>query len=71
MGNLAGKVDHQTPYSEQAELEIEVAADPRPTETDVDGHRGIMAWEFGLSPGEKKSVRLEHVMTWPEGMMLQ
>lgn len=61
----------QTPYSEQDDLEIEVTAEPEPSETDVDGQKGILAWEFDLSPGEKKSVRLEHLMTWPEGMVLQ
>jgi uncharacterized protein (TIGR02231 family) len=61
----------QTPYSEQEDLEIEVTADPAPSETDVDGQKGVLAWDFDLSPGEKKAVRLEHVMTWPEGMVLQ
>ena len=61
----------QVPYSEQEDLQIEMTADPAPTETDVDGQKGILAWEFALAAGTKKVVRLEHVMTWPEGMVLQ
>lgn len=61
----------QTPYSEQEDLEITVTADPEPSETDVDGQRGIMAWDFDLSPGQKQVITLEHVMSWPEGMVLQ
>jgi uncharacterized protein (TIGR02231 family) len=61
----------QVPYSEQDDLEIEVAASPEPTETDVDGQRGILAWEFDLAAGGKDTITLEHTLTWPEGMILQ
>lgn len=61
----------QVPYSEQDDLEVEVTASPEPTETDVDGQRGILAWEFDLSAGGKQSITLEHSLTWPEGMVLQ
>ncbi|WP_054008396.1 mucoidy inhibitor MuiA family protein [Cypionkella psychrotolerans] len=61
----------QVPYSEQEELEISYTADPAPTEVDVNGQRGILAWEFELAAGEKKAVRLDHVISWPEGKELQ
>lgn len=61
----------QVPYSEQDELEIEVTASPAPTETDVEGQRGILAWEFDLSAGARQTITLEHEITWPEGMVLQ
>ncbi|MCU0903356.1 MAG: mucoidy inhibitor MuiA family protein [Tabrizicola sp.] len=61
----------QVPYSEQDDLEIEVAASPSPTETDVEGQRGILAWEFDLAAGGKETITLEHTLTWPEGMVLQ
>ncbi|WP_426035014.1 DUF4139 domain-containing protein [Cypionkella sp. TWP1-2-1b2] len=59
------------PYSEQEELEISYTADPAPSEVDVDGQRGVLAWEFELAAGEKKAVQLEHVISWPEGKELQ
>ncbi len=59
------------PYSEQEELEISYTADPAPTEVDVKGQRGVLAWEFEVAPGEKKAVQLDHVIRWPEGKELQ
>jgi uncharacterized protein (TIGR02231 family) len=61
----------QVPYSEQEDLEIEVTASPEPTETDVDGQRGILAWEFDLAPGAKETITLDHSIAWPEGMELR
>jgi uncharacterized protein (TIGR02231 family) len=65
------RIIDQVPYSEQDDLEIEVQASPKPTETDVDGQRGILAWEFDLSAGAKETITLEQVLTWPEGMILR
>lgn len=61
----------QVPYSEQTDLEITYAAVPEPTEIDVDGQRGILAWEFDLPGGAKETITLDHSLTWPEGMVLQ
>ena len=61
----------QVPYSEQDDLEIEVTASPEPSETDVEGQRGILAWEFDLAAGGKETITLEQVLTWPEGMVLR
>ena len=61
----------QVPYSEQDDLEIEVSASPDPTETDVDGQRGILAWEFDLPAGGKQTITLEQTLTWPDGMVLR
>ena len=59
------------PYTEQDDLEIEVSADPEPTETDVEGQRGILAWEFDLAAGAKETITLEHKLSWPDGMDLR
>lgn len=59
------------PYSEQEELEITWSADPAPSETDVDGKRGVLAWDFELPAGATQAIRLNSLITWPEGMVLQ
>ena len=74
--NLTGevwpvRVLDQVPYSEQEALEITWSADPAATETDVDGKRGVLAWEFDLAPAETRSITLNSLMTWPEGMELR
>lgn len=61
----------QVPYSEQEDLEITWSATPDPTETDVDGQRGILAWELDLAAGEKREIGLAYSMSWPEGMVLR
>ncbi len=58
------------PYSEQEELEISYRADPAVSEADVEGRRGVLAWDFDLGPGEKQAITLESVISWPEGKVL-
>ena len=59
------------PYSEQTDLEISYVAEPAPSEVDVDGKRGILAWDFRIAAGETTSVTLSHTINWPEGQVLQ
>ena len=61
----------QVPYSEQDDLEISFSASPEPEETDVDGQRGILAWEFDLAAGGKQTITLDYTLVWPEGMELR
>lgn len=61
----------RVPYSEQDDLTITSRATPPATETDPDGRRGIMVWEFDLAPGAEREVRLEHSLSWPGGLVLQ
>ena len=59
------------PYSEQEDLEISHVADVPVTEEDVDGQRGIIAWDFALAAGAKTAVTLTTTLSWPDGMVLQ
>ena len=59
------------PYSEQEDLQISFTSDPEPSEQDVDGKRGVLAWDFDLAAGEKKAVTLDSVISWPAGKVLQ
>ncbi|MBC7738551.1 MAG: DUF4139 domain-containing protein, partial [Candidatus Saccharibacteria bacterium] len=61
----------QVPYSEQEDLKISYTADPAVTEADIDGKRGVLAWEFDLAPGETQKISLQSVISWPEGKVLQ
>lgn len=61
----------QVPYSEQEDLEVTFGATPEPSEVDVDGQRGILAWEFDLAAGAEQSVQIEHALRWPSGMALR
>ncbi|MFN3209828.1 MAG: DUF4139 domain-containing protein [Roseovarius sp.] len=74
--NLTGeawplRVLDRVPYSEQEDLKITWTASPEPAETGVDDKRGVLAWEFDLPAGETETIRLEHTIEWPDGMILQ
>ena len=59
------------PCSEQEDLEITFTADPAPSEENVEGQRGVLAWDFDLAPGEARSVTLTHALPGPGGMDLR
>ena len=65
------RVLDQVPYSEQEDLQITYTADPEPSETRVEGVRGHLAWDLTLAAGETREIKLDHVISWPEGMVLQ
>ncbi|MDX1786184.1 MAG: DUF4139 domain-containing protein, partial [Roseovarius sp.] len=61
----------RVPYSEQEKLEIEWTAQPEPSESDVDGKRGVLAWNFDLEAGETYEIQLGSDLEWPDGMVLR
>ena len=61
----------RVPVSEQEELIVDWSARPRPTETDVEGRRGVLAWEFALESGASKVIKLSYELQWPEGNELR
>lgn len=61
----------RVPYSEQEDLLIDWSARPRPSETDVEGRRGVLAWAFALESGERQSVAFSYELNWPEGNELR
>jgi uncharacterized protein (TIGR02231 family) len=74
--NLTGeawpvRVLDMVPYSEQEDLEITYTANPAVTEADVDGKRGILAWDFDLAAGETQEIMLDSLISWPEGKVVQ
>ncbi|VDC23753.1 DUF4139 domain-containing protein [Pseudogemmobacter humi] len=65
------RVIDQVPYSEQQDLVVKTTASPAPSETDPDGQRGLMVWEFDLAGGEERGISLGYTLSWPEGMVLR
>lgn len=61
----------RVPYSEQEALKITFTADPPPSVQDVEGQRGILAWDFDLAPKTSQRIRLDSVLSWPQGKVLQ
>lgn len=61
----------RVPYSEQEDLKITWEADPAPTETDVDDHRGVLSWRREVAAGDSWNVDLSWRASWPEGFVLR
>ncbi len=61
----------RVPYSEQEDLTVKWSARPNPTAQDVDGKRGVMAWEFDLPAEQSQQISLTYTLQWPDGMILQ
>jgi uncharacterized protein (TIGR02231 family) len=74
--NLTGegwavRVFDQVPYSEQDGLKVTYKATPPVAAENVDGKRGILQWNIDLKAGETGTIRLEHSLSWPAGMVLR
>ncbi len=60
-------VAYALPITVNEDVEVDVAATPRPSATDVDGVQGRSEWVMTMSPGDKKIVKIGVDITWPEG----
>ncbi len=58
-------------FSEQEDLKVNVTANPRPDETDIDRLRGVSAWNLSLEPKETAEVTLKVRFDWPDGQELE
>ena len=58
------------PFAEQEDLAVRVAARPSPDENEFDKRRGVSVWDMKLKPGEKKTVRVDVDLAWPEGQSM-
>ncbi len=53
------------PVSRDEKLVINTLARPRPDEVDVDGKRGVLAWNFDLPAGGEKTIEFGYEARWP------
>lgn len=65
------RIRGQVPYSEQEDLVIDWQAKPMPQTTNVDDQRGILEWRMQIGAGQTKQIRLDHLISWPDGKVLQ
>lgn len=59
------------PFTETEEIRIAFVGAEPPTERDIDGRRGALAWTFELDAGAEKAIEFGYDMSWPEGKMVQ
>ena len=57
----------QIPVSQDERIEVELLKSaPKPTQTDLDGRKGVLAWRFAYQPGEKRTIEFGYAVTAPE-----
>ena len=56
----------RVPVAEDERITVQQLDDTtEPTETDVDGTRGVLAWTYDYEPGETREIRNGYLVTWP------
>ena len=59
-------IEDQLPVSEVDDVKVEMLpGSTAPTERDVRGRRGVVAWNFELGPGEARDIRFGWRVRWP------
>lgn len=57
----------QMPYSENEALQVRLeSASPKPTRSDVDDMRGVMAWDLDIEPQKAKVIEFGYEVIWPK-----
>ena len=57
----------QIPYSEKETLQVSLlTVSPKPTRSNVDDKRGVMAWDVILKPQKAKVIEFGYQVVWPK-----
>ena len=57
----------QMPYANQEQLQISLLnASPKPTRTNVDDKKGVMAWDLVAKPNKPLVVEFSYQLVWPK-----
>src|SRR5262245_41635656 len=59
-----GVID-QIPVSQNDAIKIELLGRTQPTRRDLEGKRGILAWDMKLEPDEEKAIEFGYRVSWP------
>jgi uncharacterized protein (TIGR02231 family) len=61
---------YAAPFAEQEDLDLQVGFAPDPDARDVDGLRGLAAWDLTVPPGAETRIEMVLELSWPEDMTL-
>jgi uncharacterized protein (TIGR02231 family) len=61
----------RVPYSDDERINVEVLPQStEPTETDIDGRRGVVAWSYDYDPGEEREITHAYLISWPADLVV-
>ncbi len=59
------------PYSENEKITVKMLPETdKPSRTNVDEKRGLLAWDFDLGKGAEKKINLSYKIGWPKEMRI-
>jgi hypothetical protein len=58
------------PISESEDLTIALETKPSPTETDIEGRRGVVGWSLPMEAGSTQKITYGWKLKWPEDQTL-
>ncbi len=59
------------PVSQDERIEVEqLSGTTRPTKTDWEAHKGVLAWTYDLEPAEERVIEFGYALTYPEGTIV-
>lgn len=58
-------IEDQIPSSKNDEIQVAMTGNLKPSRTDVDDRRGVVAWDMRLAPGEERAFSFGYRVTWP------
>jgi uncharacterized protein (TIGR02231 family) len=58
-------IQDQAPVSGNQEIKVDITTRPQPSRRDIEGQRGVLAWDDRLNPGEEKAIEFGYRVTWP------
>ncbi len=58
-------IHDQIPVSQNDDIKVELVGPAQPTKKDIDGKRGVMAFESKLEPEEERLVEFGYRVIWP------
>jgi uncharacterized protein (TIGR02231 family) len=61
----------RVPYADDERITVEVLPQStEPTETDIDGRRGVVAWSYDYDPGEEREITHAYLVSWPADLVV-
>lgn len=65
------KILDRMPVANHEDIHVRLSSKTsKPTETNVDGKRGVLSWVKNMKPGESAKINFGYEISWPEGMSL-
>jgi len=59
------------PVSQDERIEVErLSGTTRPTKTDWEDHKGVLAWTYEFKPAEERVIDFGYALTYPEGTIV-